>query len=190
MEADGTRPALQRDPMDRAEVKAMVAYASKEEAGGGRKRHVGPVVHYIAVSNPESFCRRGVACVGFLYDLSALEAVCLGIDGEGRCKGGAAYFPEPAEVVGHRDLRHPFVAIRKDIGEDPCDDARDVRILCSEGRVGEAFEMLAEQPDPKGRVAEFASCIVNNASITGVPGPSLGTMEGDNATVYKKRLGG
>lgn len=190
VEADGTWPALQRDPMGRAEVKAMVAYAGKEEAGSGRRRRIGPVVHYAAVSGPEPFWKRGVARVGSFYDLSALEAVHLGTDGEGWCKGGGAYFPTSAEVIGHLDPRHLFAAIRKGMGEDPDDDAGDVRILCSEGRVDEALAVLAEQPDPKGKVAELMSYIANNASIIGVPGPSLGTMEGDNATVYKKRLGG
>lgn len=190
VEADGTWPALQRDPMDRAEVKAMVAYAGKEELPGGRRRRVGPVVHYAAVSGPEVFWKRGVARVGASYDLSALKTVHLGTDGEGWCKGGGAYFPESAEVVGHLDPRHLFAAIRKGMGEDPLDDAADVRILCAEGRVGEALDVLAEQPDPKGKVAELASYLSNNASIIGVAGPSLGTMEADNATVYKKRLGG
>lgn len=190
VEADGTWPALQRDPVDRAEVKAMVAYAGKEDLPGGRRRRVGEVVHYAAVSGPEAFWKRGVARVGSFYDLSALKAVHLGTDGEGWCKGGGAYFPESADVVGHLDPRRLFAAVRKGMGEDPEGDAGDVRILCSEGRIGEALEVLAEQPDPKGKVAELASCIANNASIIGVPGPSLGTMEGDNATVYKKRLGG
>ena len=44
-------------------------------------------------------------------------------------------------------------------GYDADGDAGDVRILCSEGRVGEALEVLAEQSDPKGKVAELASCI-------------------------------
>ena len=112
VEADGTWPALQRDPMGRAEVKAMVAYAGKEEAGSGRRRRIGPVVHYAAVSGPEPFWKRGVARVGSFYDLSALEAVHLGTDGEGWCKGGGAYFPTSAEVIGHLDPRHLFAAIR------------------------------------------------------------------------------
>ena len=190
VEADGTWPALQRDPAARAEVKAMVAYAGKEALADGRRRRVGPVVHYAAVSGPEAFWKRGAARVGSFYDLSALERVRLGTDGEGWCKGGGAYFPESAEAVGHLDPRHLFAAIRKGMGEDPNGDAADVRVLCSEGRVGEALAVLAEQPDPKGKVAELASYIANNASVVGVPGPSLGTMEGDNATVYKKRLGG
>lgn len=190
VEADGTWPALQRDPMDRAEVKAMVAYAGKEALGGGRRRRVGPVVHYAAVSGPEAFWKRGVARVGSVYDLSVIKCVHLGTDGEGWCKGRGAYFPESTKVVGHLDPRHLFTAIRKGMGEDPNDDAEDVRILCAEGRVGEALEVLTGQPDPKGKVAELSSYIANNASIIGVPGPSLGTMEGDNATVYKKRLGG
>ena len=99
VEADGTWPALQRDPADRAEVKAMVAYAGKEALADGRRRRVGPVVHYAAVSGPEAFWKRGAARVGSFYDLSALERVRLGTDGEGWCKGGGAYFrsrPRPS----------------------------------------------------------------------------------------------
>lgn len=105
-------------------------------------------------------------------------------------QGRGAYFPGSAEVVGRLDPRRLFVAIRRGMGEDPDDNAPDVRILCSEGRVGEALAVLAGQPDPKGKVAEIASYLGNNASIIGAPGPSMGTMEADNATVYKKRLGG
>lgn len=190
VEADGTWPALQRDPAGRAEVKAAVAYAGKEGLPGGRRRRVGPVVHYAAVSGPEAFWKRAAARIGASYDLGALETVHLGTDGEGWCKGGGAYFPESAEVVGHLDPRHLFAAIRKGMGDDPLGDAGNVRILCSEGRVGEALAVLAGQPDPKGKVAELASYLRNNAPIIGVPGPSMGTMEADNATVYKKRLGG
>lgn len=68
-------------------------------------------------------------------------------------------FPESAEVVGHLDPRHLLATIHKGMGYDADGDAGDVRILCSEGRVGEALEVLAEQSDPKGKVAELASCI-------------------------------
>ena len=167
----------------------MVACAGKREAPGGRRRRVGPVVRCAAVSGPEAFWKRAVARIGAHCALDGLKTVHLGTDGEGRCKGGGSYFPESADVVGHLDPRHLFAAICKGMGEDPNGDAADVRILCLEGRVGEALSVLAEQPDPKGKIAEPVSCIADSASIVGTPSPSLGTIEGDDATVYKKRLG-
>uniref|UniRef100_UPI00189B117E UPF0236 family transposase-like protein n=2 Tax=Eggerthella lenta TaxID=84112 RepID=UPI00189B117E len=190
VEADGTWPALQRDPQDRAEVKAAVAYAGKEELPGGRRRRIGPVVHYAAVSGPEAFWKRAAARVGASYDLAALETVHLGTDGEGWCKGGAAYFPESAEVVGHLDPRHLSRAIAKGASGDAGFDPEEVWLLCAEGRVAEAIEEIGSDPGADGRAAELRGYLANNAHLIGVPGPSLGTIEGDNATVYKKRLGG
>lgn len=190
VEADGTLPVLQRDPMDRAEVKAVVAYAGKEEARSGRKRRIGPVVHYAAVSGPEAFWKRGVARLGASWALDGLKTVHLGTDGELWCKGGGAYFPESVEVVGHLDPRHLSRAIAKGASGDARFDADEVCLLCSEGRVAEAVEEVESDPGTDGRAAGLVRYLLNNEHLIGVSGPSLGTMEGDNATVYKKRLGG
>lgn len=69
-------------------------------------------------------------------------------------------------------------------------DPEEVWLLCAEGRLAEAIEEIDSDPGADGRAAELRGYLADNARLIGVPGPSLGTIEGDDATVYKKRLGG
>lgn len=114
----------------------------------------------------------------------------LGIDEEGRCRGGGACFSGSAEVVGHLDPRHLSRAVAKGVSGDAGFDPEEVWLLCAEGRLAEAIEEIDSDPGADGRAAELRGYLADNARLIGVPGPSLGTIEGDDATVYKKRLGG
>lgn len=107
VEADGTWVALQGTGPggpSKVEIKAMVAYSGK--AGRGRKVARGHRVSHGCAASPGDFWPEAVAAIGSEFDLSALERVHLGTDGEGWCKRGGAYFPLRVEVTGHLDPFH------------------------------------------------------------------------------------
>ena len=106
LEADGTWFSVQRpgpgEPR-RLEVKAVCAYAGKEERGG-KVRRTG-VARHACVAAPGEFAREAVAAVGGVYDLSKVRKVHVGSDGEPWCKGIGSFLPK-AESVGHLDPFH------------------------------------------------------------------------------------
>ena len=180
VEADGTWVALQGDDKAKAEVKAVTSYAGKGE--GGRTN---PVMS-AWVGDPADAWMAAVARTGEVYDLSEIETVHLGSDGEAWCKAGARFFPN-AEVVGHLDRWHLLKTIRWAL-DGP--DAWSVWSACESGNAKSAADALAPRAENDDKVARLSSYIANNADIIGVPGPAMGTIECDNATVYKSRLGG
>lgn len=180
MEADGTWVALQGQGKAKAEVKAITAYAGKDESG-----RVCPVMS-AWVGDPAEAWMAAIARTGAVYDLSKLKTVHLGTDGEGWCKSGGRFFAG-AKVVGHLDRWHLLKTIRWAL------DGKDVwRVwaACETGHAKEAASALAPLAKENGKAARLRSYIANNADIIGVPGPAMGTIECDNATVYKSRLGG
>ena len=105
VEADGTWVALQGEDKAKAEVKAITSYAGKGEDGRDR-----PVMS-AWVGDPAGAWMVAVARTGAVYDLSKIETIHLGSDGEAWCKAGAKFFPS-AEVVGHLDRWHLLKTIR------------------------------------------------------------------------------
>lgn len=180
IEADGTWVALQKGAKAKVEVKAITAYAGKDECG-----RVSPVMS-AWVGQPADAWMVSVARTGEVYDLSKLETVHLGTDGEGWCKAGAKFFPN-AEVVGHLDRWHLLKTIRWALDEKDC---WRVWHACETGHAKEAAEALSPLAAADDKVARLRSYITNNADIIGVPGPAMGSIECDNATIYKSRLGG
>ena len=180
VEADGTWVALQGEDRAKAEVKAITAYAGKGDRG-----RVSPVMS-AWVGDPADAWMAAVARMGEVYDLSKLETVHLGSDGEAWCKAGGRFFPS-AEVVGHLDRWHLLKTIRWALDGE---EAWSVWSACEAGRAADAVEALAPLAETDGKAARLRSYIANNQDIIGVPGPAMGTIECDNATVYKSRLGG
>ena len=54
----------------------------------------------------------------------------------------------------------------------------------------DAADVLATLAESDDKVDRLRTYISNNEDIIGVPGPAMGMIECDNATVYKSRLGG
>lgn len=187
VEADGTWVALQRDGRRKVEVKAVTAYAGKEERGG-RTRRAAPV-HSATVGAPAAAWMEAVARIGSVYDLGSVETVHLGSDGERWCKAGGAFFPG-CEVVGHLDRWHLFEAVRRGLGRERGAEAARAIGMLDGGDVAGALAFLGGLDDPDGKVAELRSYVAGNSTIIGVAGPSLGTIECDNATVCKSRMAG
>lgn len=93
VEADGTWVRMRDGSM--AEVKAVVAYAGKEEG-----RRVEPVRLGCVGEAPGDFRGQAVAQVGSRFDLAAVERVRLGTDGEAQYVNGAAYLRRHAAEIG------------------------------------------------------------------------------------------
>ena len=190
LEADGTWFSVQKpapgEPK-RLEVKAVVAYAGKEERGG-RVRRVG-VARHACVAAPGQFAREAVAAVGGAYDLSKVRKVHVGSDGEAWCKSLGAFMPK-AESVGHLDPFHVNRAVASCFAEPGAASA--VLGAVYGGDKASAPGLLAACADfglaRPGRTSQVIRYLENNMELIAVEGPSMGTMEAENQHVYGARM--
>lgn len=189
VEADGTRLGLQRpgDGPDRCEVKAMVAYEGKERRGR-KVRRVAPMRHALVGASGELWAE-AVAKMGRRWDLSKVERVDLGGDGEGWCAGIGAFLPA-GEARFHLDPFHVNRAVLSCFSDKGA--AWKVIDVASDGD-GEAAAALmrcmrdlgmADRGDPDGVVGYLE----RHLGAIGAEGPSLGTMESENQHVYGARM--
>lgn len=190
VEADGTWVALQGTAPGgpaKVEIKAMVAYSGKSEKG--RKVARESVVRHGCACAPSDFWPEAVAAIGSEFDLSALERVHLGTDGEGWCKRGGAYFPLRVEVTGHLDPFHVNRALLSCFDE-PAMGWQLVEAVADGGK--EAAASLLDACIGLGLARKGAPRVLaylrNNADLIAVEGPSLGTMESENQHLYKSRM--
>lgn len=180
VEADGTWVRMRDGSM--AEVKAVVAYAGKED---GRRRE--PVRLGCVGEAPGDFWEQAVAQMGSRFDLARVERVRLGTDGEAQYVNGAASMPF-ADVAGFIDPFHVFRAVGR-CAPSP-DGSRLVSVLRSEG--AEACAGAIEAMVGAGTAASGAEGVAaylrrHAAEIGG--GPSMGTMEAEQQHMYKVRMG-
>ena len=190
LEADGTWFSVQKPGPGqprKLEVKAVCAYAGKEERGG-KVRRVG-VARHACVAAPGQFAREAVAAVGRDYDLSKVEKVHVGSDGEPWCKGVGAFMPK-AEAVGHLDPFHVNRAVSSCFAAP---GAASAVLGCVWGGEKEAAPRILAAAAELGlarpkRAAEVAAYLLNNMELIAAEGPSLGTMESENQHVYGVRM--
>lgn len=180
VEADGTWVRMRDGSM--AEVKAVVAYAGKEE---GRRRE--PVRLGCVGEAPGDFRGRAVAQVGSRFDLARVERVRLGTDGEAQYVNGAASMPF-ADVAGFIDPFHVFRAVGR-CAPSP-DGSRLVSVLRSEGAeaCAGAIEAMAGAGTAASGAEGVAAYLRRHAAEIG-GGPSMGTMEAEQQHMYKVRMG-
>ena len=192
IEADGTWIRLQRVPEgepDKVEVKALVSYSGKERRGAKAHR-VNPVRHG-CVGTSGQFWRQGVAAVASRYDISKVERVHLGCDGEHGYKEGSAYFPLSVECDAHLD---PFHVNRAILACFPASERRlasNVVGMAIDGdaaAAAEVIEIAAEHGLANANAARVAGYLRNNEQIIYSGGPSLGTMESEQQHVYGCRM--
>lgn len=193
VEADGTWIRLQnvRDgEPERVEIKALVAYGSKEERGGKTSRT--NCVHHGCVASPDAFWTQAVAAIGTKFDLSKVESCHIGTDGEAWCKRGAEFLPSRISTSGHLDPFHVSRAVASCFGADRMRGAWHVIDVLNDGDVEEAASLLEAMAGAglarEGRVPKVAAYLRNNAELIGAPGPSLGTMESENQHLYGARM--
>lgn len=190
VEADGTWFSLQRpgDGPRRCEVKAMVAYAGKEERGG-RARRVAPVRHALVGPAAELWAE-AVPKMGARWDLSKIERVDLGGDGEPWCAGLGAFLPA-GEARFHLDPFHVNRAVMSCFAGDK-GLARCVVGMIADGDVGPALAAMRCALDlglaDGARAAEAVAYLERHRDSIGAEGPSLGTMEPENQHVYGARM--
>lgn len=180
VEADGTWVRMRDGSM--AEVKAVVAYAGKEEG-----RRVEPVRLGCVGEAPGDFRGRAVAQVGSRFDLARVERVRLGTDGEAQYVNGAASMPF-ADVAGFIDPFHVFRAVGR-CAPSP-EGPRLAAVLRSEGaeaRAGAIEAMVGAGTAAPGAEGVAAYLRRHAAEIGG--GPSMGTMEAEQQHMYKVRMG-
>lgn len=193
VEADGTWVRLQNaregEP-GRVEIKALVAYGSKEEVGGKVRR--ADCVHHGCVAPPDSFWAQGVAAIGTRFDLSKVEACHLGTDGEGWCKRGAEFLPARAKPVGHLDPFHVNRAVLSCFGKENEKGAWHVLGVLNDGDKEEACRLLEAMRDQgiarEGQATRVVGYLRGNIDLIAVDGPSLGTMESENQHLYGARM--
>lgn len=180
VEADGTWVRMRDGSM--AEVKAVVAYAGKEEGRG-----VEPVRLGCVGEAPGDFRGRAVAQVGSRFDLARVERVRLGTDGETQYVNGAASMPF-ADVAGFIDPFHVFRAVGR-CAPSP-DGSRLVSVLRSEGAdacTGAIEAMVGAGTAASGAEGVAAYLRRHAAEIGG--GPSMGAMEAEQQHMCKVRMG-
>ena len=191
MEADGTYFSVQGAPEGaprRLEVKAMVAYAGKELAGGRVARR--GCAHHALVGTPEELWSEGVAsAVGRKYDLSRIERVHLGGDGERWCRDAGRYLPRAA-VAFHLDPWHVNRAVMRCFADPRM--AWNVLEVVNDGGKEEAVALLEaciELGVARERQGlEVVAYLKGNIDHIALDGPSLGTMETDNQHLYGVRM--
>lgn len=190
VEADGTWFSTQAVPKDypkRVEVKAMVAYAGKS-ADSGRTRRRGCVRHALVGPSCELW-PEAVAAVGETYDLSGVERVHLGGDGEAWCADLERWMPK-ASVTFHLDPFHVNRAVLSCF-PDP-EAAWSVLDVLNGGDKAEAVALLKACADMglarPGRAKQVAAYLEGHIGSIAVEGPSLGTMESENQHLYGVRM--
>ena len=190
VEADGTWFSVQGAPGGgprRCEVKAVCAYAGKEERGG-KVRRVG-VARHACVEAPREFSMEAVAAVGERYDLSKVERVWVGSDGEGWRKALGAFLPR-AEASGRLDPFHVNRAVLSCF-DDPAAGWQVLWALWDGGEEAAAslLEASAELGLARpGRTERVLGYLRNNMELLAADGPSMGTMESENQHVYGVRM--
>ena len=193
VEADGTWGSLQGvaygEP-DRIEIKALVAYGSKEEVGKKVRRV--DCVHHGCVASPDSFWTQGIAAIGTRFDLSKVKVCHMGTDGEGWCERGTEFFPAKVRSTGHLDPFHVNRAVLSCFDADSRQGAWHVLDVLNDGDKEEACRLLEAMRDMgiarEKRSTEVIGYLRNNIDLIAVEGPSLGTMESENQHLYGARM--
>lgn len=193
VEADGTWVSLQGagggEP-GRVEIKALVAYGSKEEAG--RKVRRVDCVHHGCVASPDSFWAQGIAAIGTKFDLSKVKVCHMGADGGGWCERGAEFFPAKVRSTGHLDPFHVNRAVLSCFDKENARGAWHVLDVLDDGDKEEACKLLEAMRDMgiarEKQATKTIGYLRNNIDLIAVEGPSLGTMESENQHLYGARM--
>lgn len=146
------------------------------------------VARHGCAAAPSEFWPEAVAVLGSEFDLSLLERVHLGTDGEAWCKRGGACFPLRVEVVGYLDPFHIDRALLSCF-DDPAMGWQLIEVVRDGGKEAAA---LLEACIGRGLARKSAPRVLaylrNNMGIIAAERPSLGTMESENQHLYKSRM--
>ena len=186
LEADGTYVSLQSG--GKAEIKAMVAYAGKDEQNR-RTERIRPV-RFGCISSPKGFWTQGIAAIGTRFDLSKIELCHTGFDGEAQYKAAGRYLRANTVIDGNLDSFH----INRYIAacfKDKSDAYRQVMDCIWLGQAIDAADLLEEYEDlgiANACSKRVAAYLRNNVEFIKCGSISLGTMEAEQEHLYKSRL--
>ena len=192
IEADGTWIKLQGAPDDKpqkVEIKALVSYTGKQPKGSKNAR-IDPIRHG-CVGTPEQFWTQGISTIAQKYNLSKIEKVHFGCDGESFYKQGAQYLPMSIDSDTHLDPFHINRAILSCFFKKDKKLANNILGAVIDGDIESAAKLLEVAESlgiAKKHSSRIASYLRNNADIIYTPGPSLGTMESEQQHVYGARM--
>lgn len=146
--------------------------------------------HHALVGTPERLWSEGVAsAVGRKYDLSKIERVHLGSDGERWCRDAGRYLPK-AEVAFHLDPWHVNHAVLACFADPKL--AWNILEVINDGGKEEAVALLEACLDEglarEKQARSVISYLKGNIDHIALDGPSLGTMESENQHLYGVRM--
>lgn len=123
------------------------------------------------------------------YDLSKIEKVHLGADGERWCRDAERYFPL-SQTVFHLDPFHVNRAVMACFADAKM--AWSVIDVLNDGDKTEAIALLRACLDlgiaHPSRIEQVIRYLEGNIDSIAVEGPSLGTMESENQHLYGARM--
>jgi len=193
IEADGVVIKLQRAEARHGEVRVVVAYEGKENAGSPKKpRRVLKEKHLVAgLTDSQEIWEEASASFGEVWDLSAIPTVHIGGDGAEWVKEGKEHFKN---AIYHLDPFH----LKKRVNEALGIDFRTREALAAalrENSKDKAEEALhhaakAQRGTARKRVQALTAYILNNwdGIQATLNGPTLGTIEGQNRCVVGRRM--
>lgn len=189
VESDGTYFKLQGfEEADSVEVRAMVAYAGKV-ADGGKTLRVKAVRHG-CVAPVKAFWEESTAAVGTRFDLSKVERVHMGSDGEACYLRG--FLRIGADVDANIDPFHVNRKVMSCFGPDAKALSSNILGMVIDGYAEEAancIEIAGATGLANRSWPEVADYLRNNAEFIYRAGAaSLGTMEAEQQHVYGARM--
>ncbi len=171
----------------RFEVKALVAYAGKKVEDGKVRRK--GAIHHALVGPAEELWSQEIAAVGRRYDLSRIEHVHLGSDGEKWCQQ-AERDPPISKVTFHLDSFHVNRAVMSCFSDAKL--AWSVIDALNDGDKQEALSLLEAAMDAgvarEKQTKAAIAYLKNNSDAIAKEGSSLGTMESENQHLYGVRM--
>ena len=186
VEADGTYVPLQNGK--KAEIKALVAYSGK--TSGNRPERIDPC-RFGCVGTKDEFWTQGFSAIAQNFDITKVDKVHMGFDGEPTYKQAQKYFLMNAEFDGNLDPYHLNRAVRLCFDEGGCEYNQVMSALWYKNPYDAAsmLEYYAQIGVASEKNAEVvAKYIRNNAEFIKTNDFTLGTMECEQEHMYKSCL--
>jgi len=193
IEADGVAIKLQRANTKQAEVRVVVGYEGKENAGTKEKpRRFLKERHQVAgLVSGKAIWEEASATFGEVWDMTDIPSVHIGGDGAEWVKEGQEYFPN---ATYHLDPFHLKKRVTEALGYDTSARgalARALRDNCK-SKAEETLRLAAKarKGAARKRVRNLAAYILSNweGIQANLEGPSLGTIEGHNWRIVARRM--
>ncbi len=186
VEADGTYVPLQNGK--KAEIKALVAYCGKTQTN--RAQRIKPC-RFGCVGTKDEFWTQGFNAIAQNFDITKIDKVHMGFDGEPTYKQAQKYFLMDAQFDGNLDPYHLNRAVRYCFSEK-CEGYDQVMSCLWYKNPHDAADMLESYAEigvaNAKNVETVANYIRNNSQFIKSNDFTLGTMECEQEHMYKSRF--